>query len=69
MLPSGAEMPTVVLPKIAVVEPDQEQAEPPGRQHGVDHAAIEKTDDRPFDDHADDADDDRRDDQHRQARC
>ena len=46
-------MPTVVLPKIAVVKPDQEQAQTPCRQHGVDHAAVEKANDRSFDDDAD----------------
>ena len=48
---------------------DQQQAQAPGRQHGVDHAAVEEADDRAFDDHADDADHDRRDHQHRRARC
>ena len=47
-------------------QPDQKQAQAPGRQHGVDHAAVEKADDGALDDHADDADHDRRHHQHRQ---
>ena len=58
-------MPTVVLPKIAVVSPTRNRLETPGREHGVDHAAIEKADNGSLDDDADDADHDWRDHQHR----
>jgi hypothetical protein len=64
MLPSGAEMPTVVLPKIAVVSPTREQTESPSREHGVDHPAIKKADDGAFHNKSDQTDHDRRHDQH-----
>ena len=44
---------------------DDEQAQAPRRQHGLDHAAVELPHDQAFDDGADDADRDRRDDQDR----
>ena len=50
-------MPTVVLPKMAVVKPDEKQAEAPGREHGVDHAAIQEAI-MIVDDDTDDADHD-----------
>ena len=46
-------------------QPDEKQAQAPGREHRVDHAAVEPADDRALDDDADGADDDRRNDQHR----
>jgi hypothetical protein len=44
---------------------DEKQAQAPGREHRIDHTAIEPSDNGSFDNDADRADDDRRDDQHR----
>ncbi len=43
---------------------DQEQAQPPGGEHRVDHAAVEEADQRALDQHADRAHDQRGDHQH-----
>jgi hypothetical protein len=55
-----------VLPKISVTRPDHQQAQAPGREHRVDHPAVQMADHDALDDQADDADDERREHQHRE---
>src|SRR6185312_1775815 len=45
-------------------EADEQQAQAPGREHGVDDAAVKETHDESLDDEPDDADHDRRHHQH-----
>ena len=55
----------MVLPNTGGRQSDEEQAQAPCRQHRVDHAAIEPTDDGALDDDPDCAHNDWRNDQHR----